>query len=497
MGETQVPEVDKDRTFRELTRFFRPEFLNRLDRIVQFRPLSLEVAEHIARREIDLVFQRSGIRRRALAVEVDPAVVSLLVREGYSPHFGARPLKRTVERLVLLPVARAISSGVLRDRTLLNLRNVEGKVVVSITAPPREATPEKVPAPAPVTGDLRPMAAGLLEQFAALEPQIRPLADRKSELLLQTQAPGFYQNAERRSEVFDEIHKLDQFLALRESLGRALHALRDRIDRDPPRTTEIPVVRERLEQLQAEFEQLQFIAACKDARDLGDAILGLSLVDRSGTRIGAVEKLAGMYCALAQRRRLDVEVLGEWHDEKQDRAFLLVSGLGAFALLKSESGLHQLDHRTRPKKPRNSRETVHEDREVIRVETLPAGGSPDRKFRQEVKTTVSGLRPARSRLVDKADLKVTLFHETSLRSLELWTAGPRESALERCLALFHAQVAAPASGGTDRGAIVRHYDLGIAARVKDTRTGRTTHRVDRVFKGHLDTLLLPRETHLS
>jgi ATP-dependent Clp protease ATP-binding subunit ClpC len=490
----QAAEVDKDRTFRELTRFFRPEFLNRLDRIVQFRPLSLEVAEHIARREIDLVLQRSGLRRRSLAVEIDPAVVSLLVREGYSPHFGARPLKRTVERLILLPVARSISSGGLRDHTLLHLRSAKGKIEVSVTAPPREKPASKSVTP-PVAGENPGQAvAALLDELGALDPRIRPLADRKTELLAQTHTPDFYQNAALRSATFDEIHKLDQFLALRDALGRALRGLHDRLERERPRETEIPALRDRIDQLRAELEQLGFIAACKDARDLGDALIGLSQVDRSGTRIGAVEKLAAMYRSLAERRRLDVEVLGEWHDEKQDRAYLLVSGLGAFALLKRESGLHQMDHRTRAKHTRSGREVVNEDREVVRVEVLPAKGQPDKKFRQAVKATVTGLRPARSRLLEKADFKVALFHEASLRSIELWACGPREAALERILSVLYAQIPGIVSGETTRAMVVRHYDLGIAARVKDVRTGRTTHRVDRVLKGHLDALLLPRES---
>jgi ATP-dependent Clp protease ATP-binding subunit ClpC len=110
-----------DTTFRELGRVFRPEFLNRLDRVVTFRPLSQETAAQIARREVARVLERSGITRRNLAVDVDPGVVQLLLREGYSPSFGARPLKRTVERLVLMPVARAIAEGAAPAGSVLRL----------------------------------------------------------------------------------------------------------------------------------------------------------------------------------------------------------------------------------------------------------------------------------------------------------------------------------------------------------------------------------------
>src|SRR5262249_28970956 len=62
-------------------------------------------------RELARVVERAGIARRRLVVDVEPAVLPLLLREGYSPAYGARPLKRTVERLGLLPVGRAHPAG--------------------------------------------------------------------------------------------------------------------------------------------------------------------------------------------------------------------------------------------------------------------------------------------------------------------------------------------------------------------------------------------------
>ena len=97
-------------TVRALESHFRPEFLNRIDRVVVFSPLSLEVAERITRREIDLVLDRSGITRRHIVVDVDDDVIDLVLEEGYSSAYGARPLKRTVERHLLLPVARSIAT---------------------------------------------------------------------------------------------------------------------------------------------------------------------------------------------------------------------------------------------------------------------------------------------------------------------------------------------------------------------------------------------------
>ncbi len=93
---------------REVQRFFRPEFVNRIDRIVVFRPLDPDVMRKIARREMGKALMRSGLLRRRLVVDIDSSVVDYLMAQGFSRAFGARPLKRAVETQVLLPVAREI-----------------------------------------------------------------------------------------------------------------------------------------------------------------------------------------------------------------------------------------------------------------------------------------------------------------------------------------------------------------------------------------------------
>jgi ATP-dependent Clp protease ATP-binding subunit ClpC len=87
---------------------FRPEFLNRLDRVVVFRPLDREIMRGILRKELEDVLQRRGLRGRPWAVEWDPAAIEFLLEEGFSPTLGARPLQRAVERFLLAPLARTI-----------------------------------------------------------------------------------------------------------------------------------------------------------------------------------------------------------------------------------------------------------------------------------------------------------------------------------------------------------------------------------------------------
>jgi len=490
------PDTDKDRTFRELSRFFRPEFLNRLDRIVQFRSLSLEVAEHIARREIDLVLQRSGIRRRELTVEVSPDVTALLVREGYSPHFGARPLKRTVERLLLLPLARAISAGTVRGHAILHLSQRDGRVEINVTRPPASTAVATTKA-RPVGKSLTKLVAQLRERFDQTTPRVRPLADRKSELLQQTGQPGFYQDATQRAAIFDEIHKLDQFLAAWNGLGQAVATLGDRLEKRPATKVDEVGLLERIGQLTVELDQLCSVAASRNARDLGDALICLSLVERTGAVQDGIPKLVTMYQSLAQRRRLTAELLGECVEGKQDCAYLQISGLGSFSLFQHESGLHQLDRRFKTKTTRTNREVFHEDREVVRVEVLALNGEPEKSFRQAVRSKITALKPVHERML-KADTMVSLFHETRLRSLELWTIGPRQEALERAHLILHAQLTAESSPTSARAdTIVRHYQLGLSSRIKDTRTGRSTTNVERVLNGHLDTLFFTEDGAVS
>jgi ATP-dependent Clp protease ATP-binding subunit ClpB len=96
-----------------LRRHFRPEFLNRVDEIVVFRALTeAELAKIV---EIQLEGLRRRLADRRITLEVTEAARNYLARVGYDPVFGARPLKRTIQREVETPIARLIVAGKLRD----------------------------------------------------------------------------------------------------------------------------------------------------------------------------------------------------------------------------------------------------------------------------------------------------------------------------------------------------------------------------------------------
>ena len=89
--------------------FLRPEIFNRLDAVVPFQPLAPEIVLAIARRQLEMAFQRDGLRLRPVELVVDPAVAQHLAARGYDARYGARPLKRALERELLVPLAEALN----------------------------------------------------------------------------------------------------------------------------------------------------------------------------------------------------------------------------------------------------------------------------------------------------------------------------------------------------------------------------------------------------
>ena len=97
------PEKVRTLIMQELRNTLRPEFLNRIDEVVIFAPLGRAEIERIV--DIQLGHLRRRLEGRRLHLEVTDAAKALLGREGYDPTFGARPLKRTIQRLVQDPLA--------------------------------------------------------------------------------------------------------------------------------------------------------------------------------------------------------------------------------------------------------------------------------------------------------------------------------------------------------------------------------------------------------
>jgi ATP-dependent Clp protease ATP-binding subunit ClpB len=104
--------------------FFRPEFVNRIDDIIRFRPLDEADLSVIV--GIQLGHLRQRLAERRLVLDVTPAAASLLAHEGYDPDYGARPLKRVIQRRLEDPLALAVLEGVYKDGDVITVDVLEG-----------------------------------------------------------------------------------------------------------------------------------------------------------------------------------------------------------------------------------------------------------------------------------------------------------------------------------------------------------------------------------
>ncbi|MBR6709114.1 MAG: ATP-dependent Clp protease ATP-binding subunit [Clostridia bacterium] len=111
-AEADLTETDP-RTMKALRDTFRPEFLNRIDDVVRFMPLSAEDAASITRLLLDQLCHRAA--DEGIRLHFDESVIRHLAQVGFSPEFGARPLRRTITRMIEDPLATEILAGNLRS----------------------------------------------------------------------------------------------------------------------------------------------------------------------------------------------------------------------------------------------------------------------------------------------------------------------------------------------------------------------------------------------
>jgi ATP-dependent Clp protease ATP-binding subunit ClpC len=105
---------------------FRPEFINRIDEIIVFRALTNEQLVEITRLLLDRLVRR--MRAQGIEVSFSDEAVELLAHEGFDPEFGARPLRRTIQRLVENELSRMVLSDRVRANDRVTVDTLEGEL---------------------------------------------------------------------------------------------------------------------------------------------------------------------------------------------------------------------------------------------------------------------------------------------------------------------------------------------------------------------------------
>jgi ATP-dependent Clp protease ATP-binding subunit ClpB len=107
--------------------FFRPEFLNRIDEVVEFRQLTREQLAEIV--ELQLARLRERLADRGISIELTDEAKEALAEAGWDPTFGARPLKRAIQRLLENPLALRLLEGEFGDGDMVRVDAHDGELV--------------------------------------------------------------------------------------------------------------------------------------------------------------------------------------------------------------------------------------------------------------------------------------------------------------------------------------------------------------------------------
>ncbi|MHA3772110.1 AAA family ATPase [Verrucomicrobiota bacterium sgz303538] len=245
--------------FEEAVRqFLRPEIYNRLSAILQFHALSRDLMLQVTRRHLNLLRTRDGLRLRNVDLQLGPGVEEYLADRGYDPKYGARPLKRVLERQLMTPLAEALNA--VRHRNPLTAVVTCRKGALAIELHQRQAKEDAVAAQRGVE---------LVESVLASRRGLSKLARSSTVAALENEVPVLTV-LERRStkglRLAAEQHaSLTRLGNLRQALGQ-LTALTQRVDQLETDTlgafhlSELPdaeLVRQSLADIQKERLQLQ------------------------------------------------------------------------------------------------------------------------------------------------------------------------------------------------------------------------------------------------
>jgi ATP-dependent Clp protease ATP-binding subunit ClpC len=343
---------------------FRREFINRIDRIVIFHPLSRSVMKGILEKEIADVLSRRGLRNREWALEWEDSAIDFLFERGFTLDLGARPLKRAIERYFLTPLSLSIVNYQFPEGDqFLFIRSDGEKIQVEFIDPdaPALETVGDVDTQADhaeaVPGDEQALtlkgivckARGSSDEFQLLKSLYAELKsslsatawkDHKQYLLAQTGINGFWDSPERHA-VLSDIEYIDRMETAFQSTTSLLHRLgnlqKKNREQFPPSL---------IANLGQKIYLLQQALYCLENRVPKDCFLLLETRSKSSDTAEATlhfaHRLAAMYRKWIQKRRMRSALLQEREETGEGlyRSITAVSGFGAYSILAKETGLH-------------------------------------------------------------------------------------------------------------------------------------------------------------
>ena len=365
---------------------FRREFVNRLDRVVIFRPLSRAVMRDILFKELYNVLQRRGLRNREWAVEWEESAINFLLKKGFTQDLGARPLRRAIEQYLLAPLSVTIVNHQHPEGDqFLFVRSDDNSIEVEFIDPdaPIAVSPERLPLK-PMEEESSPSLGvktlilspdGVKSEVQHLEEvfdQIRQSVQSEAwqaqkRLTLQQIAETDFWHQPECYAVLGQAEYMDRIEAALKTAGSLLARLKGSNHHRDKQNYSKKVITRLAEQLYLLSEANQSLSQKlpKDAFLMIDAGAGPS--NASDGLMQFMDQVFQMYSQWSKKRRMHQEVLQDRNPSHTAAAPIIsaISGLGAYSILRMESGLHVLEI---PKSP-NTYERV-----TIRVKVV---GQPE------------------------------------------------------------------------------------------------------------------------
>jgi ATP-dependent Clp protease ATP-binding subunit ClpC len=376
---------------RAVAQTFRPEFQNRLDKVIVFRPLTRELMRSILKKELSRVLERRGLKDREWAVEWEASALEFLLEKGFTPEMGARPLKRAIDQYVIAPLAATIVERRFPEGDQFVFVRSDGRAIQAEFVDPDADLPSARAEPAPAPGALPALASMMLApagsdaELAALERESAAIEatmasaqweQLKAHLSAAMLESGFWSRSDR----FETLARLALLDRLRAAADTG-QSLRSRLARGTERAGKFS--RELIARLALQLHLVK--EGIRDAFEGEPIEVALVIeptlekpADREATRAWCAQLLA-MYRSWAKNRNMHlIEARSDPHADAEALPMLLISGFGAHRLLHREAGLHVLELADDDSGP--ARATAR-----VRVAAAPLGDPPPEKLRRALR----------------------------------------------------------------------------------------------------------------
>lgn len=474
--------------------FFRPELINRIGHIVVFDHLSRHEVRSLAMREIGAVLLRSGITRRKLQVDIDRGVVDVLAQTGYDRRYGARPLKRAVERQILAPLARFLSEMDPKEQpSLLQMYPAADSIRLRAIDNERNRRQQSVPRIRivdPVDGKTRRVDfAHLNEMRNDLQTAVRDLrtmsirrrdAQRKSELIQSSSRPDFWDDAALARSQLAELYRLDRLQEAMNDLESHAREVTLQIMRlSQNDTAAMGAMANLVEQHLRQCSLVRFATLCDSDLDRSDAFVVLEAIEKHSS--GQVIRLIESYSAWAKRFGYQVAPIHEecFDSGELKQVVLQMEGVAVYGVLAGEQGLHEF-------------EASHPaEGMLVKVSVLPILDQP---FDEQQISTVRSPIKSRGQYIEQVRTQTVATYRPTGQFVTLRNglegAQADLSARELLFAELYRQKQVADLQEKVPHARVRRWWLGPQPHVRDPRTDVTVRRIKDVEAGLINPFLL-------